>query len=349
MRGLTSAPMANSEIPNGLAMPFDFETVGSMAPGSDSQRYPCTQNPQRPNYEKDLSRWDQGYSEETGASNWPSGNSMWGVSSLEPQLDVGLGYDMSTCLDMTSPTLSTMSFGTNSGMPSALFSPLSLLSETPSDLSGQMSLLPTPSTTPVSVSSVSSSGQIFPAPANTPIRTEPVAPPPPPPPPLPSTSVVSTQCRSSIPGFSVPLSVSLSESTHSSTAEPVRKTPTAKRVGTNQCETCGKLFQRTSELSKHRRYHLKDHKCTHNGCEAAFSTRKDLKRHINSAHSTSKTGHVCRMPGCGKNVSRKVYNRSDNFLRHLRTAHFHEDIDVTNALRTWLDDGPGSNENNEAE
>ncbi|KAL5606796.1 hypothetical protein BROUX41_003176 [Berkeleyomyces rouxiae] len=343
MRPMTSAPVASPEMPQGLPMPFGFDSVDAMAPAHSTSRYPCM--PQQLNNDKDFTRWDQ----DAGVSEWAAESSLWG-SAVDTPLDMSLDYRMDACLGITSPTLSTMSFGTTSGMPNALFSPLSLLSEAPNDLPGQMSLLPTPSTTPVSIVSISSSGQIFPAPSNTPVRSEPVAaPPPPPPPPSMPLSLSSVQRPSNVPTFSVSLPLATPESVRTPATEPMRKTPTAKRVGTNHCETCGKRFQRISELSKHRRYHLKDHKCAHAGCEAAFSTRKDLKRHVNSAHSTSKTGHVCRMPGCGKNVSRKVYNRSDNFLRHLRTAHFHDNIDVTEALRTWLDDRPGSKDTDEAE
>ena len=55
-------------------------------------------------------------------------------------------------------------------------------------------------------------------------------------------------------------------------------------------------------------------------CHVAFATRKELKRHQSVAHSKG-LAFRCRASGCTKAKTGHVYNRRDNFVRHLRTAH----------------------------
>lgn len=55
-------------------------------------------------------------------------------------------------------------------------------------------------------------------------------------------------------------------------------------------------------------------------CPASFATRKEFKRHQSVAHSRG-LAFRCRVEGCTKAKSGHVYNRRDNFVRHLRTAH----------------------------
>ena len=55
-------------------------------------------------------------------------------------------------------------------------------------------------------------------------------------------------------------------------------------------------------------------------CPVAFATRKELKRHQSVAHSKG-LAFRCRVPDCTKAKTAHVYNRRDNFVRHLRTAH----------------------------
>lgn len=65
----------------------------------------------------------------------------------------------------------------------------------------------------------------------------------------------------------------------------------------------------------------------------AFATRKELKRHQSVAHSKG-LAFKCRVPGCTKAKTGHVYNRRDNFVRHLRTAHSRSDgVDVESMVK----------------
>ncbi|GKT55677.1 zinc finger protein zic 4 [Colletotrichum tofieldiae] len=93
---------------------------------------------------------------------------------------------------------------------------------------------------------------------------------------------------------------------------------------------CSKVFRRPSDLTKHERYHIKEYLCDDAGCDKAFATMKDLKRH-KKTHETldgDSSGYRCRVPGCRKAKTGHVYNRRDNFVRHLRTKHVGMDFDV---------------------
>ncbi|KAK1541445.1 hypothetical protein CPAR01_07434 [Colletotrichum paranaense] len=97
-------------------------------------------------------------------------------------------------------------------------------------------------------------------------------------------------------------------------------------------QNCGKVFRRPSDLTKHERYHIKEYLCDKANCDKAFATMKDLKRH-KKTHETldgdgAGGGYRCRVPGCRKAKTGHVYNRRDNFVRHLRTKHVGMEFDV---------------------
>ncbi|KAK1998724.1 hypothetical protein LX36DRAFT_21387 [Colletotrichum falcatum] len=95
-------------------------------------------------------------------------------------------------------------------------------------------------------------------------------------------------------------------------------------------QNCAKVFRRPSDLTKHERYHVKEYLCDEAGCDKAFATMKDLRRH-KKTHETldgDSSGYRCRVPGCRKAKTGHVYNRRDNFVRHLRTKHVGMDFDV---------------------
>lgn len=69
-------------------------------------------------------------------------------------------------------------------------------------------------------------------------------------------------------------------------------------------------------------------------CSLSFPTRKELKRHQSVAHEKG-LAFKCRVEGCIKARSGHVYNRRDNFVRHLKTAHVDaEDFDVEDMVKS---------------
>lgn len=53
------------------------------------------------------------------------------------------------------------------------------------------------------------------------------------------------------------------------------------------CETCGRSYSQTSHLWQHMRFHqgIKPFACPHDGCEARYTIRPDLKDHIRKVHT----------------------------------------------------------------
>ncbi|KAL1502148.1 hypothetical protein ABEB36_007334 [Hypothenemus hampei] len=53
------------------------------------------------------------------------------------------------------------------------------------------------------------------------------------------------------------------------------------------CDTCGKSYSQTSHLWQHMRFHqgIKPFACPHEGCEARYTIRPDLKDHIRKVHT----------------------------------------------------------------
>ncbi|PKS13027.1 hypothetical protein jhhlp_000368 [Lomentospora prolificans] len=68
-------------------------------------------------------------------------------------------------------------------------------------------------------------------------------------------------------------------------------------------------------------------------CAISFPTRKELKRHQSVAHEKG-LAFKCRIDGCIKARSGHIYNRRDNFVRHIKTAHADAgDIDVEDMVK----------------
>jgi hypothetical protein len=89
----------------------------------------------------------------------------------------------------------------------------------------------------------------------------------------------------------------------------------------------------------------KNHECTFEGCSSKFSTDKDRRRHeithqkvVNAAGKPcSETGWVCAH-NCIKHENLHVYNRLDNFKRHMRRKH-HLSAAEYNADEYWHQKG----------
>ncbi|RZB89849.1 zinc finger protein 91 [Asbolus verrucosus] len=65
------------------------------------------------------------------------------------------------------------------------------------------------------------------------------------------------------------------------------------------CDTCGRSYSQTSHLWQHMRFHqgIKPFACPHEGCEARYTIRPDLKDHIRKVH-TRERPFKCSV--CGK-------------------------------------------------
>jgi uncharacterized Zn-finger protein len=81
-----------------------------------------------------------------------------------------------------------------------------------------------------------------------------------------------------------------------------------------KCCKCSKTFVTEIALENHEEKHQsknKPFKCEVEGCDRAYSTKFDLKRHINSNHKTGGKIHTC---DCGKS-----FGRQDHLVKHKKT------------------------------
>ena len=76
-----------------------------------------------------------------------------------------------------------------------------------------------------------------------------------------------------------------------------------------ECKECAKKFKRKADMQRHEISHSVNFQC--NFCSSSFTQKKHLMRHFNSLHSNEKSCFKCS--NCGK-----VFNRSDNFKRHIK-------------------------------
>lgn len=86
-------------------------------------------------------------------------------------------------------------------------------------------------------------------------------------------------------------------------------------------EGCGaRQFERRCDLNKHLKTHNKDFQCEFSRpeCTARFSTRKDLKRHLNTVHLREKK-YFCKI--CQEQGSTGTFSRADNLKDHQRRVH----------------------------
>ncbi|KAH8592123.1 hypothetical protein B0O99DRAFT_689904 [Bisporella sp. PMI_857] len=90
------------------------------------------------------------------------------------------------------------------------------------------------------------------------------------------------------------------------------------------CEhpNCGRAFTHRHKLNRHRKYHIKPHKCLESSCafrQVAFSLKKDLIRH-QAMHSGRR--FYCHHPGCRYAFgSAEGFTRQDNLKRHIAAQH----------------------------
>lgn len=91
------------------------------------------------------------------------------------------------------------------------------------------------------------------------------------------------------------------------------------------CEhpNCGRAFTHRHKLNRHRKYHIKPHKCLEPSCasrQVAFSLEKDLIRH-QAKHNGRR--FYCHHAGCRHTFggAEGGFTRQDNLKRHIAAQH----------------------------
>ncbi|KAF8855525.1 hypothetical protein BDZ45DRAFT_502834 [Acephala macrosclerotiorum] len=84
---------------------------------------------------------------------------------------------------------------------------------------------------------------------------------------------------------------------------------------------CNRLFSLQHELNRHLKSHTRPSQCPH--CGRGFETSKDVKRHVNDVHETTKR-FFCSVSDC--RFSRTAgegsgFKRKENWKRHVRSKH----------------------------
>ena len=65
--------------------------------------------------------------------------------------------------------------------------------------------------------------------------------------------------------------------------------------------------------------HVKPHHCAIPGCSAAFSEKKDLRRHKATIHGIGAVTYYCNVVGCEWQL--RGFSRRDTLRRHRRNVH----------------------------
>lgn len=84
------------------------------------------------------------------------------------------------------------------------------------------------------------------------------------------------------------------------------------------CKSCGYSSNKMG-IYNHHRIHIKSHKCEICDPERRFSTKKDLRRHVDVYHSATTPGKTIEKHHCTK--CDKVFSRADNLTRHNKEFH----------------------------
>jgi len=77
-------------------------------------------------------------------------------------------------------------------------------------------------------------------------------------------------------------------------------------------------FKTMGALRKHLQQHVKNHWCSHATCSISFSRRSDLKRHMETKHSTNRP-FFCSFDACDRSAD--GFARKDKLDDHLKKTH----------------------------
>ncbi len=90
-------------------------------------------------------------------------------------------------------------------------------------------------------------------------------------------------------------------------------------------QPCGKAFYTSSNLKEHKLSHsdAKPFKCTYEGCNKTYKTKKDLTRHIREKHTEKPDEFTCDFIENGQPCGKK-FTSQNGLTRHIKTVHTQE-------------------------
>jgi len=138
------------------------------------------------------------------------------------------------------------------------------------------------------------------------------------------TALLSQQHFPSSRDLAAPVSVQLSPNISVSIPASLASSPVSTQASFLSCHISGCLrtFTHNHEYNRHKKSHTHPDKCQH--CGRGFETPKDVKRHINDVHETTRR-YFCIVSTCrysrSVHVERKGFSRKENWRRHMRTKH----------------------------
>ena len=93
------------------------------------------------------------------------------------------------------------------------------------------------------------------------------------------------------------------------------KPPAKKPHKEHRCETCGKTFDRSDNLNRHRRVHNGEKPFECSRCEKRFADKSALNRHL-KAHDKHVAEHTFTCGTCGQ-----MFHNCVPYNAHIRAAH----------------------------